>query len=90
MPAIKGSTSKVNSGIGLIFNLSSILYLYSVSSDLALHYFGLISVLRPFNTFKAISSAVSYPNHTVSGQASKAVYQLLVHILLPVTDNCSS
>ena len=28
--------------------------------------FGLISVLRPFNTFYVISGAVSYPNHTVS------------------------
>ena len=32
--------------------------------------FGLISVLRHFNTFQVISSAVSYPNHTVPGQAS--------------------
>ena len=29
------------------------------------------------------------PNHTVPGQASKAVYQYLVHILSPVTGNCS-
>ena len=32
--------------------------------------FKLISVLRPFNTFLVISGAVSYPNHTVPGQAS--------------------
>ena len=32
--------------------------------------FGLISVLHPFNTFQVISGAVSYPNHTVPGQAS--------------------
>ena len=38
-------------------------------------FFGLISVLRPFNTFKIISGVVSYPNHTVPGQASLAVYQ---------------
>ena len=52
--------------------------------------FGLISVLRPFNTFWVILGAVSYPNHTVPGQVSQAVYQYLVHILWPVTDNCSS
>ena len=50
----------------------------------------LISVLWPFNTFYVISGAVSYPNHTVPGQASYAIYQYLVHILSPVTDNCSS
>ena len=33
-------------------------------------WFGLISVLRPFNTFKVILYAVSYPNHTVPRQAS--------------------
>ena len=48
--------------------------------------FGLISVLRPFNTFYVILGAVSYPNHSVPGQASLAVYQYLVHILSPVTD----
>ena len=32
--------------------------------------FGLMSVLWPFNTVSEISNAVSYPNHTVSGQAS--------------------
>ena len=52
--------------------------------------FGLISVLRPFNTFEVISRAVSYPYHTVPGQASSAVYQYLVHILSSVTDNCCS
>ena len=43
-----------------------------------------------FNTFKVISGVVSYPNHTVPGQAYYAVYQYLVHIRSPVTDNCSS
>ena len=33
---------------------------------------------------------VSYPIHTVPGQAFLAVYQYLVHILSPVTDNCPS
>ena len=56
-----------------------------------LHFgFGLIYVLWPFNTFLVISGAVNYPNHTVPGQASKAVYRYLVHILSPVTDKCSS
>ena len=32
--------------------------------------FGLISVLQPFNILQVISGAVSYPNHTVPGQAS--------------------
>ena len=31
-----------------------------------------------------------HPNYTVPGQASQAVYQYLVHILSPVTDNYSS
>ena len=35
-----------------------------------IYWFGLISVLRPFNTFYVISGAVSYSNHTVPGQAS--------------------
>ena len=30
---------------------------------------------------------VSYPNQTVPGQASKAVYQYLVHILSPVSES---
>ena len=34
---------------------------------------------------------MSYPNHTVARVPSlKAVYQYLVHILLQLTDNCSS
>ena len=52
--------------------------------------FGLISVLRPFDTFYVFSGMVSSPSHTVPGQASLAVYQYLVHILSPVNDNCSS
>lgn len=46
--------------------------------------------LRPFHTFKVISSEVSYPSYTVPGQASEAVYQYLVPILSPLTDNCLS
>ena len=49
-----------------------------------------IGVLRPFDTFHVISGAISYPIHTVPGQASYAVYPYLVHTLSPVTDNCSS
>ena len=41
--------------------------IFTVPSD---DWFDLISVLRPFNTF---SGAVSYPNHTVPGQASYAI-----------------
>ena len=39
--------------------------------------FGLISVLRPFNTFEVISGAVSQPSHIVPGQASYAVYVVI-------------
>ena len=49
-----------------------------------------VGVLRPFDTFQVISGAVSYSIHTVPGQASMAVYQFVVHILSPVTDNCPS
>ena len=49
-----------------------------------------IGVLRPFSTCQVISGMVSYPIHTVPGQASYAVYQHLVHIRSPVTDNCPS
>ena len=42
------------------------------------------------HTFYVISGVVSDPNHTVPRQASYAIYQYLVHIFLPVTDNCSS
>ena len=56
----------------------------------AVHVVTSIGVLRPFNTCQVISGMVSYPIHTVPGQASYAVYQHLVHILSPVTDNCPS
>ena len=49
-----------------------------------------IGVLRPFGTFQVISGMVSFPIHTVPGQASCAVYQYVVHILSPKTDNCPS
>ena len=37
---------------------------------LFIYLFIFISVLRPSNIFEVISGAVSYPNHTVPGQAS--------------------
>ena len=43
----------------------------------------------PSILFKVILSAVK-PSHTVPGQASWAVYQYLVHILSPVTNNSPS
>ena len=49
-----------------------------------------VGVLRPFDTFQVISCAVSKPIYTVPWQDSYVVNQYLVHILLPVTDNCPS
>ena len=74
-----------------IYTLDSLSVCVCLCVCVQMIWFGLVSVLRPFDTFKVISGAVSYPNHTVRGQASsKAVYQYLVCILSPVTDNCSS
>ena len=44
----------------------------------------------PSTRFKVISSWVSLLIHIVPEQASYAVYQYLVHILSPLTDNCPS
>ena len=51
--------------------LSFIRYVLSFALPLGVGVgFGLISVLRPLNTFEVFSGAVSYPNHTVPGQVS--------------------
>ena len=50
-----------------------------------------VEVLRPSQPNGVMSSAVSLPNHTFTGQA-KSSKQLtsIVHILSPETDNCPS
>ena len=50
--------------------INHIQILLKFHSSTTFFFFGLISVLRPFDIFKVISGAVSYPNHTVPGQAS--------------------
>ena len=54
-------------------------------------YFVCVEVLRPNQPNGVMSSAVSLPNHTFTGQA-KSSKQLtsIVHILSPGTDNCPS
>ena len=50
-----------------------------------------IEVLRPSQPDGAMSSAVSLPNHTFTGQTqSSKRLTSIVHILLPETDNCPS
>ena len=49
-----------------------------------------VEVLRP-SQHNGMLSAVSLPNHTFTGQAwSSKRLTSIVHILLPVTDNCPS
>ena len=45
-----------------------------------------VEVLRPSQPSGVMSSAVSLPNHTFTGQA----YSSIVSILSPETDNCPS
>ena len=48
-----------------------------------------VEVLRPSQPSGVISSAVSLPNHTFTGQAqSSKRLTSIVHILSPETDNC--
>ena len=48
-----------------------------------------VDVLRPSQTNGFMSSAVSLPNHTFTGQAwSSKRLTSTVYILLPETDNC--
>ena len=50
-----------------------------------------VKVLRPSQPNGVMSSAVSLPNHTFTGQAqSSKRLTSIVHILSPETDNCPS
>ena len=50
-----------------------------------------VEVLRPSKPNGVMSSAVSLPNHTFTGQAlSSKRLTSIVHILSPETDNCPS
>ena len=50
-----------------------------------------VEFLRPSQPNGVMSSAVSLPNHTFTGQAwSSKLLTSIVHILLPETDNCPS
>ena len=50
-----------------------------------------VLVLRPSQPNGVMSSAVSLPNHTFTGQAqSSKQLTSIVHILSPETDNCPS
>ena len=50
-----------------------------------------VEVLRPSQPNGVMSSTVSLPNHTFTGQAkSSKRLTSIVHILLPETDNCPS
>ena len=50
-----------------------------------------VEVLRPSQPNRVMSSAVSLPNHTFTGQAlSSKRLTSIVHILSPETDNCPS
>ena len=78
---------------------------HSAASDLDLHCFPItllgasrlqwvkqfvcVEVLRPSQPNGVMSSAVSLPNHTFTGQAVKRLTSI-VHILSPETDNYPS
>ena len=50
-----------------------------------------VEVLRPSQPNRVMSSAVSLPNHTFTGQTqSSKLLTSIVHILSPETDNCPS
>ena len=50
-----------------------------------------VKVLRPSQPNGVMSSAVSLPNHTFTGQAMSSKRLIsIVHILSPETDNCPS
>ena len=46
-------------------------------------------VLEPSQSSEVMSSMVSLPNHTFTGQSSKQLTSI-VHILSPETDSCTS
>ena len=50
-----------------------------------------VEVLRPSQTNGVMSSTVSLPNHTFTGQAKSSKWLTsIVHLLSPATDNCPS
>ena len=50
-----------------------------------------VEVLRPSQPNGIMSSAISLPNHTFTGQALSSKWLTsIVHILLPEIDNCPS
>ena len=61
------------------------------SSDYGENMFVCVEVLRPSQPNGVMSSTVSLPNHTFTGQAlSSKRLTSIVHILSPETDNCPS
>ena len=64
---------------------------YSRHCFLKIKLFVCVEVLRPSQPNGVMSSAVSLPNHTFTGQAlSSKRLTSIVHILSPETDNCPS
>ena len=50
-----------------------------------------VEVLQPSKHNGVMSSAISLPNHTFTGQANSSLQLTsIVYILLPETDNCPS
>ena len=64
---------------------------YSIFSVNHISVFVCVGVLRPSQLNGVMSSAVSLPNHTFTGQALSSKWLTsIVHILSPETDNCPS
>ena len=57
--------------------------------DICALQFVCVEVLRPSQPNGVISSTVSLPNHTFTGQSSEQLTSI-AHILLPETDICPS
>ena len=56
-----------------------------------MYLFVCVEVLRSIQPNRVMSSAVSLPNHTLTGQTSSSKrLTSIVHILLPETDNRTS
>ena len=72
-----------------LIRVSTVANLFSLGISICL--FVCVEVLRPSQPNGVMSSAVSLPNHTFTGQAySSKRLTSIVHILSPETDNCPS
>ena len=74
---------------GIIKRVLKLVVIVSLSLLLLLYLFVCVEVLQPRQPNGVMSSTVSLPNHTFTGQAlSTKQLTSIVYILSPETDNC--